>query len=53
MSRGDVKLDGVEALERRLKTLEFKVAAKGGQNFGRATLEAEMKNGFPKKPGAS
>ena len=55
MSRGDVKLDGVEALERRLKTLESKVARKEAVKIlkkGAPPLKREMKRLAPKKSGA-
>ena len=52
MSRGDVKLDGVEALERRLKTLESKLARKEAVKIlkkGAPPLKREMKRLAPKK----
>lgn len=55
MSRGDVKLDGVEALERRLKKLESKVARKEAVKIlkkGAPPLKREMKRLAPKKSGA-
>ena len=55
MSRGDVKLGGVEALERRLKTLESKLARKEAVKIlkkGAPPLKREMKRLAPKKSGA-
>ena len=55
MSRGDVKLDGVEALERRLKTLESKLVRKEAVKIlkkGAPPLKREMKRLAPKKSGA-
>lgn len=55
MARSDVKLHGVEALERRLKTLSDKVARKEAVKIlkkGAPPIKKEMKRLAPKKSGA-
>lgn len=55
MARSDVKLEGLEALERRLKTLSDKVARKEAVKIlkkGAPPIKKEMKRLAPKKSGA-